>query len=323
MFTSSFTPYSAAFRYPFLIFCPVLREIVFYQLHLSKVQFLPGPLPRAEMPEHVLSGAAVEHTPRLWHGRLTDVAIVQMGAANGFNASLNFRNQEESQEQQLAVLKGALLSLLGLPTTWNSIELDHVFFHKNHHKDHETTEHFYNDLLSSLAKNDSLKELSIKPFSLTKYRNSLVNFLTQNTELEVLRLEISEANGQDWQELSQILAAHFKLKSLNLDNSVLDANAYSVLANLLDENYRIEITLPEPTDEDLLKAYEPLKQRLSKPGLVRFTEDYLSQYKLIQVAVTALESLQKLKSSPIDQIKEETLLGKQFDFLLGRVLILS
>ncbi|MFZ0218902.1 MAG: hypothetical protein WAL30_01665 [Candidatus Aquirickettsiella sp.] len=229
------------------------------------------------MPEHVLSGATVEHSPRLWHGRLTDVALVQMGAINGFNAPLNFRDPEESQEQQLAALKGSLHSLLALPTTWNSIELDHVFFHKDHHKDHYTTKHFYNDFLNSLAKNDALKELTIKPISLSKHRNSLVNFLTQNTQLEALHLEISEANRQDWLELSQILAVHPKLKSFNLGNSILDANAYSVLANLLDENYRIEITLPEPTDEHSLKAYEPLKQRLSKSGLVRFKEDYLSR----------------------------------------------
>lgn len=292
-------------------------EIAFYQIRLSNVQLIPGPLPLAEMPEHVLSGAAVEHSPRPWHGKLTDVALVQMGAANGFNAPLNFRDPEESQEQQLVALKESLLSLLALPTTWNSIELDHVFFHKNQNKDYDTTKHFYNDLLNSLAKNYSLKELSIKPFSLTKHRNSLVNFLTQNTQLESLHLEISEANRQDWLELSQILAMHPKLKSFNLGNSILDVNAYSALTNLLDENYRIEITLTEPTDKDLLKAYEPLKQRLSKSGLVRFKEDHLSQDKLLQVAITALGSLQKLKSSLDDQIKEQALLERQFDFLLA------
>ncbi|MFZ0218903.1 MAG: hypothetical protein WAL30_01670 [Candidatus Aquirickettsiella sp.] len=36
----------------------------------------------------------------------------------------------------------------------------------------------------------------------------------------------------------------------------------------------------------------------------------------MRVAVTALESLQKLKSGPIDQIKEHALLEKQFNFLL-------
>ena len=291
-------------------------EIAFYQIHLSNVQLLPGSLPLAEMPEHVLSGAAVEHSPRLWHGKLTDVALVQMGATNGFNAPLSFRDPEESQEQQLAALKGSLLSLLALPTTWNSIELDHVFFHKNQNKDYDTTKYLYNDLLNSLANKDSLKKLTIKPFSLSKHRNSLVNFLIQNTQLEALHLQINEANRQDWLELSQILAMHPKLKSFNLGNSILDANAYSALANLLDENYRVEITLPEPTDKNLLKAYEPLRQRLSKPGLERFKEDHLSQTKLMQVAVTALESLQKIKLSPSDHVKEQALLEKQFDFLL-------
>jgi hypothetical protein len=293
-------------------------EITFYQIHLNNVQLIPGLSPQTKRPENILSGAAVEHSPRPWNGKLTDVALVQMGAANGFNTPLNFMNQEENQEQQLAALKGALLSLLGLPTTWNSIELDHVFFHKNHHKDHETTEHFYNDLLSALAKNDSLKELSIKPFSLTKYRNSLVNFLIQNPELEVLHLQISEANRQDWLELSQILAAHLKLKSLNLDNSVLDANAYFALANLLDENYRVEITLPEPTSENLLKAYEPLKQRLSKPGLERFKEEHLSQDTLLQVAIETLETLKEpSKYAFVSTMDSYQSLNKRFSFLLS------
>ncbi|WP_342220277.1 hypothetical protein [Rickettsiella endosymbiont of Miltochrista miniata] len=291
-------------------------EITFYQILLSNVQLISGPLPQAEMPEHILSGAAVEHTPRLWRDRFADVAITQMASVNGFNSPWQFRSSAENLKAQLTALKEALLALLSQPDTWHSIKLDRVFFYEDQLINHSVTQSFYNDLLISLAKNDSLKELSIKPFSLTKYRTSLVNFLTQNTELEALHLQISEANRQDWLELSQILAVHLKLKSLNLDNSLLDANAYSALANLLDENYRIKITLPQPTDKSLLKAYEPLNQRLSKTGLVRFKENHLTQDKLLQVAITALESLQKLKSSPIDQIKKQVLLEKQFDFLL-------
>lgn len=79
-------------------------EIVFYQIHLSNVQLIPGPLPRAEMPKHILSGAAVEHTPRPWHGKLTDVALVQIATNNEFNVPLNFRDQE-IPERELAALK--------------------------------------------------------------------------------------------------------------------------------------------------------------------------------------------------------------------------
>ncbi len=265
-------------------------EIPFYQIHLNHLNFIPDALLQADMPQLILSGAIVEHNSRAWNGKLTDVALTQMMSVNGFNAALNIRDQEESPERQLTTLKKALLSLLTQLDTWNSIELDNVFFYQDHKINYFASEHFYNELLGSLAKNDSLRKLTIKPFSLIKHRNSLVNFLTQHTQLEALHLEINEANRQDWLELSQILAGHSKLESLNLDNSILDAHAYSALTHLLDENYRLKITLPEPTNEDLLKVYEPLKQRLLKSGLERFKEDHLSQAKLLQIAVGIIES---------------------------------
>ncbi len=278
-------------------------EISFYQIHLNNINLIPGTLPPTEMAEHILNGTIVEHSPRSWNEKLTDVALAQMMGKDRFNAPLNIRNQEENPEKQLIDLKKALFSLLGQSDTWSSIELDNVFFYIDHQINHAATQDFYNELLGSLAKNNSLRELSIKPFSLTKQRTSLINFLTQHAQLESLYLEITEGDRQDWLELSQILAMHPKLNSLNLGNSILDANAYSALASVLDENYHIEITLPEPTDEDLLKAYEPLKQRLSKPGLERFKEDHLSQAKLLQLALKDLESQEQTQS-------------EQFNFLL-------
>ena len=276
-------------------------EISFYQICLNNLNLIPGAF-KVDMP-HILSGAIVEHNSRAWNGKLTDVALSQMMSVNGFNAPLNIKDKEESPERQLAVLKKALLSLLTQSDRWNSIELNNVFFYQNHKINALASEHFYNELLDSLAKNSALKKLSLTPFSLTKHRHSLIKFLTQHTQLETLHLAINEANREDWLELSQILAMHPNLQSLNLDNSILDAPAYSALANLLDENYRIVISMPEPTDESVLSAYEPLKQRLSKPGLERFKEDHLSQTKLLQLAINDLETQNQTQS-------------KQFDFLL-------
>lgn len=251
----------------------------------------------------MLKGSIVEHSPRSWNEKLSDVALAQMMGRDGFNAPLTIRDQEESSERQVESLRKAIISLLTQTDTWNSIELENVFFYQDHKINQFDSEYLCYELLSALAKTNSLKKLSIKPFSLRRHRNVLINFLTQQTQLETLHLEISEANRQDWLELSQILAMHPNLKFLNLRNSVLDANAYSALTSLLDENYRVEITLPEPTHKDLLQAYEPLKQRLSKPGLERFKADHLSQAKLLQMAVTALTSQDQTQS-------------KQFNFLL-------
>jgi hypothetical protein len=64
-------------------------EIAFYQFHLSRVQFVPGYLPR---PERVMDGAVVEHhEQRDWHPGIPDLALLQMArSANEFNMGLRF-----------------------------------------------------------------------------------------------------------------------------------------------------------------------------------------------------------------------------------------
>jgi hypothetical protein len=288
----------------------------YYQLHLSNVQFTPGYLPRAEPqpPEQVLTGAITEHNARPWNERLVDVALTQMTRINVFNTPLNIVDREENREE-LADLKHVLFSLLGQPLTWDSIKLDHVSFDKKYSSPY-SSEQFHNEVLKLLTKNTSLIELYIKPFSLSKNRAALVSFLILNPGLEYLHLEISDATKTDWIELCQVIAVHHQLAYLDLSNSTLDAHAYSALTDLLDENYRIEITLPEPTDEDLLQAYEPLKQRLSKSGLERFTEDHLSQAKLLQITVMAIESKKKFETKAIDSVEGQTVLN-QILFLLS------
>ncbi len=198
--------------------------------------------------------------------------------------------------------------------SWSSIELDQLFFCPYHQLDALATQQFYNELLKSLANNLALQKLSISPFSLSK-QIEVIQFLA-NITLEQLHLEITEADPSAWQEFCRILEHHPTLKSLNLGNSVLDTSAYTALANLLDKNYQIDIILAEPTDVKVLNIYQALKKSLSKPGLERFKEKYLSQDKLLQIAIVALESLKELNSNSQQTLQQAAQLEQQFAFLL-------
>jgi len=192
--------------------------------------------------------------------------------------------------------------------------LDQLAFCPYHQVDAKATEEFYTKLLNSLARTSALKELSIGPFSLSKQHIALIPFLL-NTKLEHLHLDIIEANRFSWEELCRVLEKHPMLQTLNLGNSALDGSAYKALTDLLDKNYKIEITLPEPTNAKLLPTYQPLKQRLAKPGIERFKEKYLSQDNLFQIAIDSLESLKKFKLIRYQNLQQAQL-EKQFDFLL-------
>lgn len=282
------------------------------RIRLKDIQMIPD-APRKK--HH--SGPVIQHVPRRWQDSYGDFAIRQMGSPHSLNAPMNFGHSEEvywhpPEETPLEALQKDFISLLTQP--WSSIELDQLFFYPNHQVDLEATQKSYSQLLNSLAQISGLKELTISPFSLSKQQMALIPFLV-NSKLDHLHLHITEANPSSWEALCHILERHPTLQSLNLGNSVLDANAYTVLADLLDKNYKIEITLSEPTDSELLKAYQPLKQRISKPGIERFKEKYLSQDNLFKMAIESLESLKKLKSIRYQSLQQAQL-EKQFDFLL-------
>ena len=278
------------------------------RIRLKDIQMIPDISRRKQG-----SGPVIHHVPRRWADSYGDLAISQMGSLQGFNTPMSFGDVNEvfwhplELETPLEALKKDLLSLL--THSWSSIELDQLFFCPYHQLDALATQQFYNELLKSLAKNSALQELSISPFSLSK-QIGVIQFLT-NMTLEQLHLDITEADQSSWQELCRILERHPTLKSLNFGNSILGTSAYTALADLLDKNYQIDIILAEPTDVKLLNAYHPLKKRLSKPGLERFKEKYLSQDKLLQIAIAALESLKEFTSNP-----QQAQLEQQFAFLL-------
>jgi hypothetical protein len=282
------------------------------RIRLKDIQMIPDSSRRKQG-----SGPVIQHVPRRWADSYGDLAISQMGSLQGFNTPMSFGEVNEvywhplELETPLESLKKDLLSLL--TQSWSSIELDQLFFCPYHQVDNVATQHFYTEFLSALSKNSSLQELSINPFSLSK-QIDVIHFLA-NTTLEQLHLDITEADPSSWQQLCRILERHPTLKSLNLGNSVLDTSAYTALAGLLDKNYQIHIILAEPTDVKLLNAYHPLKKRLSKPGLERFKEKYLSQDKLLEIAIAALKSLKEFTSNP-QQTLQQVQLEQQFAFLL-------
>lgn len=281
------------------------------RIRLKDIQMIPDVLRKRHD-----SGSVITHVPRRWADGYGDVAISQMGSLNGFTTPLNFGDLDvvfhpEEPETPLEALQKALLSLL--TQSWSSIELDQLFFCPNHQLDAEATQEFYSKLLNSLAQNSALQELSISFFSLSKQIN-LTHFLAKK-KLKHLHLNMIEADSFSWEKFCRILEQHPTLQSLNLGNSALNSTAFTALADLLDKNYQIEITLTEPTDPDLLEAYQPLKQHLAKSGLERFKEKYLSQDNLFQMAVELLESLKKLKPTRYQNL-QQVQLEKQFDFLL-------
>lgn len=283
-------------------------------IRLKDIQMLPDVL--RKKPD---SGPVIQHVPRRWVDGYGDLAISQMASSHGFTAPMNFGDlhevvwHPEKEKTPLEKLKQGLISLLS--QSWSSIELEQLFFYPNHQIDKQATEEFYNELLYSLARNDALKKLTISPFSLSK-QIALIAFL-QKTKLEHLHLDIIEANRFSWEELCRVLAEYPTLQSLNLGNSVLDNFAHKALLDLLDKNYKTEITLLEPTDLELLKAYQPLKQRLTKFGIERFKEDHLTQDKLFQLAIDTLITLKNFKL-PIGYPAQQKQLEKLFDRLVNK-----
>lgn len=283
------------------------------RIRLKDIQMIPD-IPRKR--HH--SGPVIQHVPRRWHDNYGDFTISQMGSLHSLNAPMSFGYSREvywhppEPETPLEALQKKLLTLL--TQSWSSIELDQLLFCPYHQVDAKATEEFYTKLLNSLARTSALKELSIGPFSLSKQHIVLIPFLL-NTKLEHLHLDIIEADRFSWEELCRVLEKHPTLQTLNLGNSAFDGSAYKALTDLLDKNYKIEITLPEPTHAELLPTYQPLKQRLTKPGIERFKEKYLSQDNLFKIAIDSLKSLKQFKLIGYKN-PQKAQLEKQFDFLL-------
>ena len=301
-------------------------EIPFYQFHLSHVQFVPGYLPR---PERVVDGVVVEHhAQRDWHPAVPDVVLLQMArSASAFNMGLRFNELNALEIPSEEQLKSALYSLLNQAGIWSSIKIDWVSFFCDNEARNYLNADFHNDLLERLTEQagTSLKELSLKPFSLSNSLTALVNFLTRSVDLEILHLEIIDATRDEWLELARVLAVCPKLKSLNLGNTLFDENAYAALSTLLDENYRIKrINVAGPIgNRTLMKAYNQLNQRLSKPRRARFKEERLSQKALLELAFQTLIERKKIQLEQLaymigdGQENKQTLLMKRVDFLLS------
>ncbi|MFM2322165.1 MAG: hypothetical protein RLZZ225_318 [Pseudomonadota bacterium] len=312
-------------------------EMPSYQFYLSQARLISGYLPR---PERVVDGAVVEHhAQRDWSPGIPDLALLQMAnPANELNMDLRFNERNGSLSNGLWVY-WVLLDLLGQTDTWSSIKIEEIFFFcfrkdrgylnaelrdiLNRDFHNILNRRFHSDLLDNLAERagTSLKELSLKPFTLSRNLTALVKFLTQSTSLETLHLELSDASAarDEWLEFARALAMCPTLKSLKLGNKVLSQSAYLALSKLLDENYRIEeIEIGEPNANSSLRdAYEQLNQRVSKPGQVRFKEERLSLEALLELAIQALVEMKKINLEQPIELERKTELMNRFIFLLS------
>jgi hypothetical protein len=81
-----------------------------------------------------------------------------------------------------------------------------------------------------------------------------------------------------------------------LGNTTLDLNAYNALDLLLDNNYYLQLKVPnaDHQDAELDDIYTQLVQRAAKKGHERFREEQLTQHKLLTIAENVLRQKQGL-----------------------------
>ncbi len=221
---------------------------------------------------------------------------------------------------RIEVAENLLLTILDFSKLWDSIQLNEVYSCLN-----ERIKPLNPNFFANLKSNSNvLKKLTIKTGMLTQ--ESLINILDLFFALDVLSLELDwSTSPYDWQRLRRSFVEHSRLKCLDFGTISLDMEAYTALSELLDENYRIErISLAEPVgDPALMEIYEQINQRLSEPCWIRFKKEQLSQQRLMNLALHALDDVKTLR---IEQQKgnlnswdkkDISKLNKRFDFLLN------
>ena len=221
---------------------------------------------------------------------------------------------------RIEVAENLLLTILDFSKLWDSIQLNEVYSCLN-----ERIKPLNPNFFANLKSNSNvLKKLTIKTGMLTQ--ESLINILDLFFALDVLSLELDwSTSPYDWQRLRRSFVEHSHLKCLDFGTISLDMEAYTALSELLDENYRIErISLAEPVgDPALMEIYEQINQRLSESCWIRFKKEQLSQQRLMNLALHALDDVKTLR---IEQQKgnlnswdkkDISKLNKRFDFLLN------
>jgi|GEM_PF-5342181 hypothetical protein len=262
-------------------------DVPHYQFRLSNVELVHSPLS-----EQILAGSVTEHVVE-YGDKLVDLYLVQMGT----NYFKNIRLQSVEREKggaarQQRELEETLLALLKKEDTWCAIRLDKVVF--SCASGHSClSQDFYSNLLENLSCHaETLEEFSLElPYSLQQA--DFVQFLDRSSRLETLGLELGRPSYDFLQDLCQVAAKHPKLRRLDLRDTQLNASSYYALSTLLDENYRIQIDLPEFVDEALLEEHSKLMSRLSKAGPARFEAERFNHNVLVDIAVESIEKGEK------------------------------
>ena len=116
-----------------------------------------------------------------------------------------------------------------------------------------------------------------------------MQFLKNNPELETLTLDLAYESNGFIEELASSIT-NSPIKKLDLGNTHLDSNAYNALDSLLDNNYYLQLSVPnaDHENEELHDRYTQLAQRAAKKGHKRFREEQLTQHKLLIIAENVL-----------------------------------
>ncbi len=185
-------------------------------------------------------------------------------------------------------LEQTLLNLLN-HDRWQLIQLNKIALIENL----SLSDDFYYNFLSA-SYHSNLKELNL---SLPKaiLEPYFMQFLKNNPELETLALDLAYEPKGFIEELASSIT-NSPIKQLDLGNTPLDLNAYNALDLLLDNNYYLQLSVPnsDHENEELHDLYTQLAQRTAKKGHERFREEQLTQHKLLTIAENVLRQKQGL-----------------------------
>lgn len=270
-----------------------------YQFHLHHVDLVPHGARKIADTKPAITGAVnSQEYARQWNDRATDRRLLNLSGGSVSVVTPVYITPLETArvEKHYADLEEALSSLLNMPGTWYSIILDKVNLLAEN-QNLPLSHSFQLNLLKSLLENvaahaKTLGELSLKPLS-TRSKSELIHVLNHCTNLHTLHLALdSPTNNHFLQDISPALEKHPKLRRLDVSDILLDEFGYGCLSRLLDENYRIDrIDLPpEPSDEVLALQHQALTGRLAELGVKRFELEHISQERLLELAVNALEN---------------------------------
>lgn len=187
-------------------------------------------------------------------------------------------SQSSINTNEITRLEQALLNVLN-HDLWRVIQLNKIEVIENLN----LSENFYHRFLCFSYYHDLKKlNLYLPNADLEQY---FIVFLNKNIELETLRIDLGYEPLGFIRELSALIT-NSKIKQLYFGNFPLDLDAYNALDLLLDNNYYLQLKVPEADheDEELHDIYTQLVQRAAKKGYERFKEEQLTQHKLLIIA---------------------------------------